>query len=444
MSTSPFSNHYSEKPAGSSFQRQRGEGDYADDDEHSRMTEASINSFLEEEGVSANSGIGVEDITAALLTLGSTLSTSLLFFLGKVALLRLDCLTAVEGELCKEAAHTSSSEASAAVDEPRLQRSTRTGLLGWLTHLYDEDKSVSGFFRGGKAELGFVLVTFVEEVLLVAAMRSLVQRLDPLLPNQGGGGESAAGSRWVRLSRRVAPMLVMSLLSRPLRAVRMTVLVNYMADTSVPACKPRQLAQHEKEELHRRRPRRYTSATHVWRCVYPRMGMRSLLLNGLDVDLASRALSLGLAWTAVQPVSQWMRQVAMITADPAGASSWPWLVRLGQHRLFTLGVLMAVTGSVNALQRPFIVLRQRMSLLPVEDAEGVCNASEYDANIRPTARRGCRYANGWDCAVQVWRTEGVAGLFAGLPLCLMTSTVLPLLQTFSGYPTAPSFSGSVV
>jgi hypothetical protein len=39
------------------------------------------------------------------------------------------------------------------------------------------------------------------------------------------------------------------------------------------------------------------------------------------------------------------------------------------------------------------------------------------------------------------RREGVAALFAGLPLCLLTSTIVPLVITFAGWATDPSISG---
>ncbi|GET87129.1 hypothetical protein, conserved [Leishmania tarentolae] len=420
------------------------EGDF-DDEEQRRLAESSINAFLEEEGVPVSSSVTLGDITSALVTLGSSVVTASASFAVKIALLRLDCLAAVEGELRREATQASSSKARVTAETPPPQRSTRTSAFGWLRHIYKEEKRPWGFLRGGRAELGFLLATFVEEALLFAALRSLMARLGPLLPSQSSPGGSVAALWWNGLSRTVAPMLVMSLLSWPLRAVRTTIRVNYMADTSLPTCELSRHPAQQREEREQQRQHRYSTATEVWGCVLHRMGIRSLLLNGLDVDLASRALSLGLAWTVVKPASRWMRHVAMMNSSSDAAVSAPSaLVRLGQHRLFTLGVLLAVAGSVNALQRPFVVLRQRMALLPAVDAEKADNGDVDQTKSAATARRGCRYANGWDCAVQVWRREGVAGFFAGLPLCLITSSVVPLLQTFAGYPTAPSFSGAVV
>ncbi|TPP53443.1 hypothetical protein CGC20_38410 [Leishmania donovani] len=380
--------------------RRRGDvEDDFDEEEHRRLTESSINAFLEEEGVPVSSSVTVEDITSALVALGNSVATAAASFVVKVALLRLDCLAAVEGELRKDVACASSSKVRVTADKSPPRRSSRASAFGWLRHLYKEEKGVCGFLRGGQAEFGFVLASFVEEALLFAAMRSLMDRLGSLLPSQSSRAGGAAALWWAGLSRTVAPTFAMSLLSWPLRA--------------------------------------------VWGCVLHRMGARSLLLNGLDVDLASRALSLGLAWTVVKPASRWMQRWAMMSTSNAGGASAPLtLVRLGQHRLFALGVLLAVAGSVNALQRPFVVLRQRMALLPVADAESACNGGDDQTKTPPTARRGCRYANGWDCAVQVWRQEGVAGLLAGLQLCLITSSVVPLLQTLAGYPTAPSFSGA--
>lgn len=426
--------------------RRRGDAeDDFDDEEHRRRTESSINAFLEEEGVPVSSSVTVEDITSALAVLGNSVATASASFAVKVALLRLDCLAAVEGELRKEATRASASNAGVAADKSPSQQSTRTSAFGWLRHLYKEERGICGFLRGGKAEVGFVLATFVEEALLFAAMRSLMNRLGPPLPSPNSGAGGAAVLWWAGVSRTVALTLVMSLLSWPLRAVRTTIRVNYMAATSLPVCESSPQPAQQREEQQQRRQHRYTSATEVWGCILRQMGIRSLLLNGLDVDLASRAVSLGLAWTVVKPASRWMQQWAMMNASTAGAASAPLtLVRLGQHRLFALGVLLAVAGSVNALQRPFVVLRQRMALLPIPDAGSVCNGGDDQTKTPATARCGCRYANGWDCAVQVWRREGVAGLFAGLPLCLVTSSVVPLLQTFVGYPTAPSFSGAVV
>ncbi|AYU77355.1 hypothetical protein LdCL_140016300 [Leishmania donovani] len=426
--------------------RRRGDvEDDFDEEEHRRLTESSINAFLEEEGVPVSSSVTVEDITSALVALGNSVATAAASFVVKVALLRLDCLAAVEGELRKDVACASSSKVRVTADKSPPRRSSRASAFGWLRHLYKEEKGVCGFLRGGQAEFGFVLASFVEEALLFAAMRSLMDRLGSLLPSQSSRAGGAAALWWAGLSRTVAPTFAMSLLSWPLRAVRTTIRVNYMADTSLPVCEPSPQPAQQRGEQQRRRQHRYTSATEVWGCVLHRMGARSLLLNGLDVDLASRALSLGLAWTVVKPASRWMQRWAMMSTSNAGGASAPLtLVRLGQHRLFALGVLLAVAGSVNALQRPFIVLRQRMALLPVADAESACNGGDDQTKTPPTARRGCRYANGWDCAVQVWRQEGVAGLLAGLQLCLITSSVVPLLQTLAGYPTAPSFSGAVV
>lgn len=419
--------------------------DDVDDEERRRLTESSIKAFLEEEGVPVRSSVTVEDITSALVALANSVATASACLAVKVALLRLDCLTAVEGELRKDATRASSSKVRVTAEKSPSPRMTRASAFGWLRHLHQEGKGVCGVLRGGKAELGFVLASFVEEALLFAAMRSLMDRLGPLLPSENGRAGGAAALWWAGLSRTVAPTFVMSLLSWPLRAVRTTIRVNYMADTSLPVCEPSLQPAQQQGEQQQRRQHRYTSATEVWGCVLHRMGVRSLLLNGLDVDFASRALSLGLAWTVVKPASRWMQRWAMMSASTAGAASAPLaLVRLGQHRLFALGVLLAVAGSVNALQRPFVVLRQRMALLPVADAESVCNGDDDQTKTPPTARRGCRYANGWDCAVQVWRQEGVSGLLAGLPLCLITSSVVPLLRTFAGYPTAPSFSGAVV
>ncbi|KAG5509754.1 hypothetical protein GH5_05619 [Leishmania sp. Ghana 2012 LV757] len=79
------------------------------------------------------------------------------------------------------------------------------------------------------------------------------------------------------------------------------------APACLPVCKTsRHPVQHEPPQ---RRPRRYTSATEAWGYIRPRMGIRGLFLNEPDVDLASRAFSLGLVWTVVQPTSRWMRRV---------------------------------------------------------------------------------------------------------------------------------------
>ncbi|XQJ25800.1 hypothetical protein NXY56_001744 [Leishmania guyanensis] len=447
MSAPAFSSHYAHAAgaANSPLRRQRDAEDDLEDEEHRRLTEASINAFLEEENVPASSRITMEDITTALVVLSNSVATASASFVAKVALLRLDCFAAVEGELRKEVAHSSLPKASVTADESPLQRPARMSVFGWLRHIYKEEGSASGFLRGGRAELGFVLATFVEEALLVAALRSLMKRLGPLMLGKSGRAGGAAASWWMRLSLTVAPTLVLSLLSWPLRTVRTTIRVNYMADTTLPVCQPSRQSSQQQEERQQRRPYRYASATEVWKCVLPQMGIRSLLMNGLDVDLANRVLSLGLAWTVVQPASRWMRYATVMNASTAGAASAPSvLLRLRKNRLFAWGLLLAVAGLVNALQRPFVVLRQRMALLPAVDAESVCNDSDAQFQTPTTVRRGCRYATGWDCAVQVWRREGVAGLFAGLPLCLLTSSVVPLLRTFAGYPAIPSFSGAVV
>lgn len=436
--------------------------------------EASINAFLAEEGLPAQRGDGAltaADIGNALVLLGYEVSSSCVRFAARVALLRLDCLTAVEGELrydaVLEAERSNAAPPAAAAAAAKTPAPPRTSLLGWVRHVHrTEGRSAAAWLRGGRAELCFTLTTFVEEALLVVAMRSVMARLDPLLPQpnngggRGGGGSAAAAagaspSLSAVLARVVAPMFAMSLVSWPLRAVRTTVRVNCMADTTLPATPG---AAHGGAPSSSSPPppqkpqRRYANAWAVWKNAWRRMGPRSLLLNGLDVDVASRVLSLGLAWSVVQPATRWMRQVVAASAAmnrgaaaaplgaPAAAVPMPLMLRLGQHHLFTLGVLLAVAGSVNALQRPFVVVRQRMALLPAQEAERD-GAGQRQHNRR---RAGCRYASGWDCAVQVWRREGAAGLFAGLPLCLLVSTVTPLLLTYAGYTTAPSFAGSVL
>ncbi|KAK7201660.1 hypothetical protein NESM_000230900 [Novymonas esmeraldas] len=412
---------------------------YRDDDDVD--DEARINAFLAEEGVPESRTVTASDITTALGILGYVVTTSSIRFVTNVVLLRLDCLAAVEGELHRDAAAAAAaavqtrSTGAKTVSPPR-----RMSVLRWIRHLSHEDSGVSAFLRGGKAELVFAVSSLVEQTLVVKAMQLLFLTL-----SRRGATETSPGWSAV-LAQVVMPALVASLLSWPMRTVRTTIRVNYMADTHLPT---------DTTAAQTPAPYRYASAWETWRRIRSRMGVRSLLVNGLDVDLASRAASLGLAWAAVQPASRWLRQVAMAKAGAttAGASSTPSvLVRLGQHRLVALGVLMAVAGSVNVLQRPFVVLRQRMALLPATaaEADGADGAKGVGAKEAATsrraasARRGCRYTSGVACAMHVWRHEGVAALFAGLPLCLLVSTTVPLLQTFAGYPAAPLFTGTVV
>ncbi|KAG5483346.1 hypothetical protein LSCM1_04893 [Leishmania martiniquensis] len=440
---SSFTSAHASEAAGSPLRQRGGMENSFDDEKHRRLTEASINSFLEEEGVPVIRKVTAEYITAALLTLGYSVATASAAFAARIVLLRLDCLTAVEGELRMEASRTSSSGVRLTADASPSPRPPRKGAFGWLGHIYKEEKGVSGLLRGGKAELGFALATFAESALLVVAMRRLMERCGGLMPSQSERAGDSAVRWWAAFSRTAAPVLVTSLLSWPLRATRTAIRVNYMADTPLPTCEDSQQLVHRQGQ--QRRAHRYTGAAEVWGRIRSMRGVRSLLLNGLDVDLTSRALSLGLVWTVVQPASRWMEQVAMMHTSTTGAASAPSaFARLGQHRLFPLGVLMVVSVVVNAVQRPFAVLRQRMALLPVEDAESVCSGGDGQAKTPATALRGCRYANGWDCAVHVWRREGATGFLAGLPLCLITSSVVPLLQTLAGYPTAPSFTGAVM
>ncbi|KAG5483206.1 hypothetical protein CUR178_04785 [Leishmania enriettii] len=322
------------------------------------------------------------------------------------------------GKLRREAPHTSSSEASLTADESPSQRPTRTSIFGWLRHIYKEENGVSGFLRGGKAERSFVLVTFLEEALLVAAMRRLMDSLGRSMPSQSGRTGDGGG---------VVGLTVMDSGTHARHKPSFMATARHAdCDSSAPyggyapACLPvcktsRHPVQHGPPQ---RRPRRYTSATVACGYIRPRMGIRGLL-NGLDVDLASRAFSLGVVWTVVRPTSRWMLRVLMMSASTAGAAFASFaFVRRGQHRLCTLGVLMAVSGFVNALQRPFVARQECMVLLPATDAERVYNEGDDQAKTSATARRGCRYANGWDCAVQVRRCEGyhrLARWVAALP-----------------------------
>ncbi|KAG5505150.1 hypothetical protein JIQ42_04338 [Leishmania sp. Namibia] len=313
-------------------------------------------------------------------------------------------------ELRRDAPHTSSSEASLTADESPSQRPTRTSIFGWLRHIYKEENGVSGFLRGGKAERSFVLATFVEEALLVAAMRRLMESLGRSMPSQSdragddGGGVVGLTVMDSGTHARHEPSFMTTARHEDYGS---SAPHGGYAPACLPLCKTsRHPVQHEPPQ---RRPRRYTSATEAWGYIRPRMGIRGLLLNGLDVDLASRAFSLGLVGTVVRPTSRWMRRVSMMNASTAGAAFVPSaFVRLGQHRLCTLRVLMAVSGFFNALQCPFVARQQRMALLPAIDAESVCNEGDGQAKTSATARRSCRYVNGWDHGVQVRRREVVS------------------------------------
>ncbi|KPA77295.1 hypothetical protein ABB37_07185 [Leptomonas pyrrhocoris] len=411
-----------------------------------------IDAFLREEGVPTSSNLTRSDIAAALVTLGYTVATASVKFVIKMALRRLDALTCVEGELRRDAI-----EVDAKSNVEAAERKSSTSVFGWSRHLCREDKSAATFLRGGWAELGFMLATSVEEAVIVMGMRTLYRRR---LVQWSGGPRSGLG--WACL-HVVVPMLLAGMLSWPLRAVRTAVMVNYLADTTTLPSSTRSESKTDSSEKKaageettksKSGVHRYSSAVDVWHRICQRVGLRRLLWNGLDVDMEGRALSMTLVWTVVQPATRWIREVAAMraragapvqstlphAASPqfslATATSSPLLTRLGQHRYFNLAALVVVVGTVNTLQRPFVVLRQRMALLPSEEADEQKEVGD--------ARRGCRYANGWDCARQVARREGATALFAGLPLCLLTSTLVPLVVTFAGYPTAPSFSGAVM
>ena len=394
-----------------------------------------IDAFLRVEGVPMASTVTRSDIANAVVTLGYTAAAASVKFVVKVALRRLDTLLCVEGELQADAAR----KAKASGTPLAGRRPSRTSVGGWLRHLYAEDhRSVKTFLRGGWAEFGFVLATAVEETAMIVALRAVFGRL---FAARQAASDSRVG--WVSL-HLLAPMLTAGLLSWPLRAVRTALMVNYMADTTLPRAAQCAENADEQTQTPTHAAHRYTNVVDVWRQVRQRVGLRGLLRNGLDVDMAGRVVSMTLVWTVVQPATLWIQKVGVMRtrarasvqmptpdAAPSGSSL---LLRLGQYRCFNLAALVVVVGTVNTLQRPFVVLLRRMALLPADDG------GEGDDKALP----GCRYRNGWDCACQVVRREGVTALFAGLPLCLLTSTIVPLVVTFSGLPTAPSFSGAAV
>lgn len=403
------------------------------DNHHNDNDQDAIDAFLREEGVPGDSQVTRDDVALAVATLGYTVAAAAVKFVVKMSLRRLDTLSCVEGELRRDQKEKETQERGGSATASRPS----TSALGWCHHLYCEDKSALTFLRGGWAELGFVLATTAEESVMMLALRSAFQRL-----YAAPSAAPRSGWRWAGVNV-VAPMLIAGLLSWPLRAIRTTVMVNYLADTAVPrsntesaASAPAAAAAEPSAPQHR-----YRSAAEVCRRVQACMGVRRLLRNGLDVDVSGRVVSMALVWTVVQPVTRWFREVAVVRARAAAGaasaaspmpSSPSLLVRLGHYRYFNLAALVVVVGTVNTLQRPFVVLRHRMALLP---------SSSTEAGAAPHGRR---YASGWDCACQVVRREGVVALFAGLPLCLLTSTVVPLVVTFAGFPTAPSFSGAAV
>jgi hypothetical protein len=119
-------------------------------------------------------------------------------------------------------------------------------------------------------------------------------------------------------------MLLTVVLSRTLCAVRTAIMVNYCADTSLPPTSVATVkAGEEKKAEQTALSHLYSRAVEVWNRLRRSVGLRSLLLNGLDVVIMGRVLSLTLMLTVVRPATLWIQQAAAMRAGGGGTHASP-------------------------------------------------------------------------------------------------------------------------